>query len=816
MSLDWKLLLMLLGILGLMQAACWLLARGLGRRLERHVMALGVALPLVLLAPWLDRARLLLPGDVFLPIIPGAADVPGLPAGPAAHRHDLLNDTIYQLLPWEVEVRRALGEARLPLWSDLLEGGSSPWINPQAGVMSPVFLLARALPIQHHLLAALALKLLVAFEGAWLLCRLAGASRASSLLAAAGAALGGALLPWALFPLSAAAAWVPWLACGTIRLFRGAGGREVAVTALLTAALLLSGHPEVAAVGGLFVALCGLALARRASFRRGLGAAALAAVLGFGLAAPHLVPFALHLPQSQRAQEAAAWQMPPYRFLPSRPLSWFLPGFGQFMLAPISPRAFGIPFQGEFRGPFHWADADSGYTGLVAFAGSLAVLAARRRRAWPFLGFSLVSLLLAAQFLPLAHLIQAVPHLRTMAYVRFLPVGCLGLCIAGALGIDALLRSHRRRRDLLAAWVGLAVAAALSLARHADLYVAALWVLLAAGAALACWRPRLRAYGAALLGTVLLLDLGPWARNHLPTCHPALFYPRTGFIAMMEREVAAGGPFRAAGEQQTLFPSLLPVYGVADVRPHNPLAPMPYLHTLDAAFGFMPSMEDYFPAFGGVDHPFLDFLGVRVLASTIGHAPPRTLERIDDGSFGVFRLYRNPDALPRWFLPSGVKVIAEHEVTRWIARLRNPRRVAVFDARAKAWGGAAGDIGDVRLLASKPGQASLSVPGAGDRLLATSLPSPEGWRARAVGEPLETLVVNGAFLGVRVPAGASRVELRYRPSGFVPGVLAGILSLFVTAAILARGLKLPRRSETRKGEGDEDSTRPPVPAGRHL
>lgn len=812
MSLDWKLLLMLVGVLGLMQAACWLLARGLGRRLERHVMALGVALPILLLFPWLDPSRLLVPSDVLISVIPGA------PAVPASHRHELLNDAVFQFLPWELEVRHALSDLRLPLWSDLLEGGSSPWVNPQAGVLSPVFLAARALPLQHHLLAALALKLLIAFEGAWLLARVAGARRPASLLAAAGFALGGGILPWALFPHSAAASWVPWLACGAIRLLRGAGPRALAVTALLTAALLLSGHPETAAVGGLFVAVCGLSLARRSSgFRRGLAAAALAALLGFGLAAPHLLPFALHLPQSQRAHETVEKEMPAYRFVPSRPLSWFLPGYGQFMLAPINPRSYGTPFHGEFRGPFNWLDADGGYTGLVAFAGALAALAVRRRRAWPFLGFALLGLLLAAQFLPLAHAIHAVPALRTMAYTRFLPVGCLGLCIAGALGVDVLLRGRRRSR--LAAWAGLALAAVLSLARHTDLYVAALWALLGAGAALAWWRPRFRAWGAALLGTALLLDLGPWARSHLPTGHPGLFYPSTGFIALLQREAAprsGNGPWRVSGEQQTLFPSLLAVYGVADVRPHNPLAPMPYLETLDAAFGFMPTMQNYFPAFGGIDHPFLDFLGVRVLASTIGHAPPRTLERIDDGGFGVFRLYRNPDALPRWFLPSGIEVIGEDEVTRWIAGLRDPRRVAVFDARAKTWEGGAG--GDVRLLESTPGRTALSIPGSGDRLLATSLPSPEGWRATAADQPLETLVVNGAFLGVRVPAGASRVELRYRPPGFVAGLLAGVLALLVTAGIMARGLKLPGRPQARKrkGEGDEDSTGSRLPAGRHL
>src|SRR5690349_14015163 len=104
MSLDGKLLLMLLGVLVVMQAVCWLLARSLGRRLERNVMALGVALPLLFLAPWLDRSRLLVPCDILLSVVPGA------PVVPASHRHELLNDAIFQFLPWELEVRHALSD----------------------------------------------------------------------------------------------------------------------------------------------------------------------------------------------------------------------------------------------------------------------------------------------------------------------------------------------------------------------------------------------------------------------------------------------------------------------------------------------------------------------------------------------------------------------------------------------------------------------------------------------------------------------------------------------------------------------------------
>lgn len=780
MSFDGTLLVLfvkLLALLGAMQVVCWLLAKGLGRRLPWHVAVLGAVLPLVLLFPWLDRSRLMVPADLLQRMIPGA------PAVPASHRHDLLNDAIYQFIPWELEVRHALSDRRLPLWSDSLEGGSSPWVNPQAQPLSPIAMPARAMPIQHHLLAALALKILVAFEGAWLLARLVGVSRLSSLIAAGGFALGGGLMAWALFPHTAAVAWVPWLAAAVIRLFRGVsargarGPREIATAAVLTAALLLSGHPETAAIGGLFAGVCGLSLARRRSFRGGLGNAALAAGLGFCLAAPQLLPFALHLPHSQRAHETLDRKLPPYA-AGLNPLTWFLPGYGKFMLAPVSPRAYGIPFEDEFQGPINWVDSESGYAGLVAFAGSMvALLAFRRRgyrRVWPFLGFGLASLLLAAQWIPFAHLIYAVSALKTLAWSRFLPVGCLAFAVAGGMGIDLLLA----RRGRIAAPAALAVAAALSLAAHRDGFTITLWVLIGLSA-LAAWKHR--APGAAGFALVLLLDLLPWSRSFLPATDPALFYPRTDYTALIQQEAASpGGPWRGVGEGQNMFPSLLPVYGVDELRPHNPLVPMPYLRTLEAAFGFAPTTLNYFPSFGGIDHPFLDFLNVRVVASSIGSPPARTLERIDGGRFGPFRVYRNPDALPRWFLPAGAEVIREEDVERWIVSLKDPRRVAVFDPRAAAWVGPSRSPGPVSAVSKSPGWIVLDVPGSGDRLLATSLPQPEGWKAGG----LETLVVNGAFLGVHVPAGASRVELRFQPPGFLPGVLLGALALAATAGLL--------------------------------
>lgn len=787
---DLKLTALLIATLLLLQGVCWLLARGLGMRLGRGAMIGGILLPFVLLAPWLSGARLLVPSDILRdPTIPGAPWI-----APPYDSHDLLNDAVYQFLPWELEVRHALSERRLPLWSDTLEGGSSPWTNPQAAVLSPIALAARVFPIQHFLLGALALKILVAFEGAWLLARRVGRSRAASLLAAAGFAIGGGVIAWGLFPHTAAGAWVPWLAAGTIGLFRHPRPRTVATTAVLCAALLLSGHPETAAIGGLFAALCGLALRRkRTGFAKGFAAATAAALLGVALAAPHVLPFLHILPGSQRAHETLALERPSHR-VSLQPDTWFEPDYGGIVLAPWSPHAYGRPFRDPYHGPLNWAETVGGYTGLLALAGAcIALLAVRDRRSWPFLAFAIGGVLLAAHFLPLAYLTHAVPALRVPAYPRFLLETSLALSLAGAFGIDALLRRSGAGRRGWQIGAFLAAGAA-SLAVAADAWTVALWVLLAGAALLAVRWPR---WGVVALGAVLLLDLVPWSRSLLPRGHPHLFYPRSAFLDRVIQEAGApGGPWRATGADRLLYPSLLPVYGVAELRPHNPLVPMASVRVLDAAFGFHPTRENYFARLDPAS-PLLRFLNVRVLVTT-QYEPARRildarLERIDQGRFLPFRIYRDPAALPRWFLPASAEAIDPAGLDAWIAGLREPARVALWKEEIGDWLPPARPAAvPARAVSSTPGRVVLEVPGEGERLLATSVPALPGWRARSGGQDLPLVTVNGAYLGARVPAGAGEVELRFVPRGLVAGAILGGLAALILVLLTCRRPTLSR------------------------
>jgi hypothetical protein len=215
---------------------------------------------------------------------------------------------------------------------------------------------------------------------------------------------------------------------------------------------------------------------------------------------------------------------------------------------------------------------------------------------------------------------------------------------------------------------------------------------------------------------------------------------------------------------------------------------------LGRVFAFAPTSALYFAPFRGVEHPLADFLGVRVVLSN-HHQPPKSrLERVDDGRTGGFLLFRNRAALPRWFVAPDVEVAPQRRVLDRVDALADGRRVVVAAEAVGRWRPAPQrwEAAAVRLASpARPGAVDLTVGGAGERLLATSLPGPHGWRAHAGGRPLPTVAVNGAYLGVRLPAGAGRVELRYRPPGLVLGTLLALLAA-LALAVLASAPRLDR------------------------
>jgi hypothetical protein len=795
------------------QAVAWCLARCMSLALPWKIQALGSCAPLALLLPLLAGHRLLAPTDA--PIPANLPDAPRVEQPDVAH--GVFNDAILQLLPWEAEVRRGFAEGHLPLWSDLLDGGSSPWINPQAAILSPVAMLGRLLPLEHFLLGMLAVKILLAFEGCWLLARALGAGRFSAVLGAGGFALGGPVLAWAVFPLSSVVAWSPWLVLATIRLVRRPSRRHVIAAALVFAALLLSGHPEIAVAECLLAAGLGMvAWRRRAGALLPLSGAALAATLGASLAACQLLPFLLVAPHSLRASHGVGMAATTAATVAGSSRC-FPPGQERLFLGVLSPWAFGRPFHEPFSGPGNWPIAAGGYLGLVALAGMAAALGSRQRRlVLALCGLALGLMLLAARFLPFYWLLGVLPLGGALAVDRFLPAAALPLALLAALGLDELVR---RGRGAAASWAWMLAAASASLWVRHDAALLGLWLLVVLGLLAAHlsgrsytppaappapppaappaaappvarrgtpgWMPGWRrACGLGVLALASLLDLGSWGRDALPRGHRELFYPRTPLVTAIAGTVE-GGPWRAVAGGFAVYPSLLPMYGIADVRIDNPLALAEQLRPLSEIFDFRPEGRRYKSGFRHLDHPFLDFLNVRAVILAAPAAVPAKLELVNAGASP--RVFRNPSALPRFFLPVGAELRGRDDALAGIQELRDARRVVLlreevagWRAPERPWAPAA-----VRILRARRGTVSLLLPADGEKLLATSLPFPAGWTAAAEGRALRRVLVNTAYLGVVVPAGVARVDLAFVPPGFRLGAVLSVLGALAVASLAA-------------------------------
>jgi len=101
---------------------------------------------------------------------------------------------------------------------------------------------------------------------------------------------------------------------------------------------------------------------------------------------------------------------------------------------------------------------------------------------------------------------------------------------------------------------------------------------------------------------------------------------------------------------------------------------------------------------------------------------------------------------------------------------------------------------EVRVVVSRGDALELDVEGARDALVVVSRLADPGWRAWVDGARVQVARVNGGMMGVVVPGGRHRVELRYRPRSLGIGAL-------VSLAALAALVVAMRRMRGRSGGG---------------
>jgi hypothetical protein len=139
--------------------------------------------------------------------------------------------------------------------------------------------------------------------------------------------------------------------------------------------------------------------------------------------------------------------------------------------------------------------------------------------------------------------------------------------------------------------------------------------------------------------------------------------------------------------------------------------------------------------------------------------------------------------------PAGGENALRLSGTRWLFRLDDVRvpfeggveRARLLDEQGRD------STQTVRLAVDRPGHLVAQVHAPGRRILAFTERFHAGWSATADGARLETVRVEGDFLGCVVDAGVHRVELRFMPRSFVYGAILSAIGVATLAGVLIVG-----------------------------
>jgi hypothetical protein len=292
-----------------------------------------------------------------------------------------------------------------------------------------------------------------------------------------------------------------------------------------------------------------------------------------------------------------------------------------------------------------------------------------------------------------------------------------------------------------------------------------------------------RPWMAALLGALAALDLWAFDQKAIKTVDAAVYGARPATAAFLENapagrvltapktrasnrwggrdEAEAWGAFKDA-----LVPNVGMAWGLSDADGFEQVRGRDYERVLAEA-GKAP------------DSPWLDWMAVRYVTSR---------DPLPAGRWKpVFRssviLYENAEALPRAYLAPRALALPREEVFAALsAGTHAPGSVVLVEGPLAA-GEQAGAAGTVRWKEEGPNGMSFEVDAAGPAWLVVTDAWAPGWRARADGKPIALRRANFCQRAVRLPAGASSVEMRYAPPLWGP---AWALS-FLGAAVLWMG-----------------------------
>ncbi|MFL6244524.1 MAG: YfhO family protein, partial [Thermoanaerobaculia bacterium] len=237
------------------------------------------------------------------------------------------------------------------------------------------------------------------------------------------------------------------------------------------------------------------------------------------------------------------------------------------------------------------------------------------------------------------------------------------------------------------------------------------------------------------------------------------FYPKTPLIAKLQELVwTSHEPFRFVGIHAQFFPNLSGVYGIEDIRAHDPMSNARYLAFLKLTADYEP--WNYFAFLNDPNKSVFDFLNVRYVALVPAAAAPDPARYalLYDGPDG--KIVENRTVLPRFYsVRSVLPVFYPH-----IRAHRDWANTAFADDTN--FHGAA----TTKITSASATEYRLHASAAQRSLVVSSIPFWPGWNVAINGKRVKPMKVNAVFLGFAVPPGQSDVRVWYSPLSFRVGV----------------------------------------------
>lgn len=560
--------------------------------------------------------------DVPQLIPPWSASAPGLT------KYQISNfetqDVPMQLVPWMHQVREAWRHGRLPLWNDLNACGYTLLGNGQAQALSPLRLLALPLPLKYAITAEGAMKILIALTFTFLYCRRRYGVM-PSVVAAVCFGFGPFVVVWLNFAISTTAIWLPAVLYAIDLLAEKRTPRRFAFAASVVPMVVFGGHPETALHIAVFAILYALVMYARAFPRF-----AAAAIVGILLALPMLVAMAEAIPQSFRYEQVRQWSREvPFSDAPSLALL-------------VQPRIFAR------RSPAG-AESVTGFAGILGIAAWLALLLdARRREEIFFIAAALFVFLVIANWHPATRVADVVFGLAANMRLRFLLAFMLAV-------LTAALVDRVRGIALIA---GLVFAAAL-LAYVSVRFGVAASAIPSAIALVAILPARGKLAIFAVVAEIWAVTIG-WN----PIFPARTLYPRTPLVDAALR-VHRPSLDRVVGLGPVLFPNTNAIFGIEDVRFHDPMVPARYVHAMAL------NTSDYYVKWDRVP----DELNTRWVLTADG------------------RLNENPRAKPRFYSDDAIVTITTVTPTDYTLVIDAPMKAHVRSSVGWARGWTPSDQG---------------------------------------------------------------------------------------------------------------------------